>query len=136
MAAVVEVAAAVIERPDGSFLLAQRPAGKVYAGYWEFPGGKIEAGEAPAAALARELHEELGIEARPEAQIMTLTHDYPDRIVDLVLWRASLVSGEPRGLDGQQLKWVECAALGAERLLPADRPFIDALQLVSSAAHF
>ena len=58
----VEVVAAVIERPDGRFLLAQRPAGKVYAGYWEFPGGKVEPGEALAAAIARELHEELGIE--------------------------------------------------------------------------
>jgi hypothetical protein len=58
---------------------------------------------------------------------------YPDRIVDLVLWRAT-VAGEPRGLDGQKLKWVACDALGAERLLPADRPFVEALQLLSSAA--
>ena len=66
---------------------------------------------------------------------MTLTHDYPDRIVDLVLWRATVASGVPRGLDGQQLKWVDCQSLGAERLLPADRPFIAALQLISSPAH-
>jgi 8-oxo-dGTP diphosphatase len=58
---ITEVAAAVIERPDGTFLLAQRPEGKPYAGYWEFPGGKIEAGEAPRHALDRELEEELGI---------------------------------------------------------------------------
>src|SRR3954464_3551293 len=58
----VEVAAAVLQRKDGAFLLAQRPAGKPYAGYWEFPGGKIEAGETAAQALARELHEELGID--------------------------------------------------------------------------
>ena len=58
----IEVAAAVIERPDGSFLLARRPAGKVYAGYWEFPGGKVETGEPAERALARELHEELGID--------------------------------------------------------------------------
>ena len=57
----IEVAAAVIEQPDGTFLLAQRPPGKVYAGYWEFPGGKVEPGEAAEQALARELHEELGI---------------------------------------------------------------------------
>jgi len=132
----LRVVAAALFDARRRVLIAERPAGKHMAGWWEFPGGKVGAGESDTAALARELHEELGIEARPEAQIMTLTHDYPDRIVDLVLWRASLVSGEPRGLDGQQLKWVECAALGAERLLPADRPFIDALQLVSSAAHF
>jgi 8-oxo-dGTP diphosphatase len=65
---------------------------------------------------------------------MTLTHDYPDRIVDLVLWRATVERGEPRGLDGQQIKWVECESLGGERLLPADRPFIAALQLLSSPA--
>ena len=58
----VHVVAAVILRPDGAFLLAQRPCGKVYEGYWEFPGGKIEPGELPAEALARELSEELGIE--------------------------------------------------------------------------
>ena len=63
---------------------------------------------------------------------MTLSHEYPDRIVDLVLWRASISSGEPRGLDGQQLKWVDCQSLGNERLLPADLPFIAALQLLSS----
>jgi len=61
---VIEVAAAVIERADGRFLVAQRPPGKVYAGYWEFPGGKVELGEPADRALARELHEELGIEVR------------------------------------------------------------------------
>ena len=59
---IVEVAVAVLQKPDGSFLLAQRPTGKEYAGYWEFPGGKVESGETPRDALVRELHEELGIE--------------------------------------------------------------------------
>jgi GTP-binding protein Era len=80
----------------------------------------------------RELREELGIEARSESEIMTLSHEYPDRIVDLVLCRARLLRGEPRGLDGQALKWVDCQSLGNERLLPADEPFIAALQLLSS----
>ena len=62
MTNLVEVAAAVIERPDGSFLMARRPEGKVYAGWWEFPGGKVEAGETARHALDRELREELGIE--------------------------------------------------------------------------
>ena len=131
---VTEVAAAVIER-GGEFLLAQRPEGKPYSGYWEFPGGKIEPGEEPRAALVRELREELGIEARPQAEVMTLTHEYPDRVIDLVLWSASITQGTPAGLDGQQLKWVECRNLGNERLLPADEPFITALQLLSSNAH-
>jgi hypothetical protein len=63
---------------------------------------------------------------------MTLTHDYPDRTIDLVLIRAKLLDGAPRGLDGQALKWVDCQSLRNERLLPADAPFIEALQLLSS----
>jgi 8-oxo-dGTP diphosphatase len=106
-------------------LIAERPAGKHMAGWWEFPGGKVAAGETDADALERELR---------ESEIMTLSHEYPDRIVDLVLWKARLVAGEPRGLDGQALKWVDCQSLGNERLLPADEPFISALQLISSRA--
>ena len=82
----------------------------------------------------RELREELGVEARPDAEVMTLTHDYPDRTVELVLWRATILNGVPAALDGQALKWVDCQSLGNERLLPADAPFIDALQLLSSRA--
>jgi 8-oxo-dGTP diphosphatase len=126
------VAAALFDR--GRVLIAERPAGKHMAGWWEFPGGKVGSDESDPQALVRELREELGVEAEPIAEIMTLSHDYPDRVVDLVLWRAVVKSGVPQGLDGQRLKWVECAALKTERLLEADRPFIAALQLVSSAA--
>ncbi len=87
-----------------------------------------------AEALVRELREELGVETRPQSEIMTLSHEYPDRIVDLVLWLVELLRGAPRGLDGQALKWVDCQSLGNERLLPADAPFIAALQLLSSRA--
>jgi 8-oxo-dGTP diphosphatase len=130
----LRVVAAALFDAEGRVLIAERPAGKHMAGWWEFPGGKVASGESDTQALVRELREELGVEARAGAQIMTLTHDYPDRVVDLVLWQASF-DGVPRGLDGQQLKWVDCDALEAERMLPADRPFIAALQLVSSAAH-
>jgi 8-oxo-dGTP diphosphatase len=126
------VAAALFDR--GRVLIAERPSGKHMAGWWEFPGGKVGAGETDSQALVRELREELGVEAEPSHEIMTLTHDYPDRVVDLVLFRATVLRGEPRGLDGQRLKWVDCGALASERLLEADRPFIAALQLVSSAA--
>lgn len=126
------VAAALFDR--GRVLIAERPAGKHMAGWWEFPGGKVASDESDAQALVRELREELGVDARPDAEIMTLTHDYPDRTVDLVLWRATVESGEPRGLDGQKLKWVDCESLGSERMLEADRPFIAALQLISSPA--
>jgi len=127
------VAAALFDR--GRVLIAERPAGKHMAGWWEFPGGKVGAGETDAEALVRELREELGVETEPGQEILALTHDYPDRVVDLVLFRATLLRGEPRGLDGQQLKWVDCNALASERLLEADRPFIAALQLVSSPAN-
>jgi 8-oxo-dGTP diphosphatase len=126
------VAAALL---DGSrVLIAERPAGKHMAGWWEFPGGKVASGETDADALVRELREELGVEARAQAEVMTLTHEYADRVIDLVLWSASILHGTPSGLDGQNLKWVECRNLGRERLLPADEPFIAALQLLSSNA--
>ena|SRR3982751_4041992 len=126
------VAAALFDR--GRVLIAERPLGKHMAGWWEFPGGKVGPDESDAQALVRELQEELGIEVRPDHEVMSLSHDYPDRVVDLVLWRATVKSGEPQGLDGQRLKWVDCDALAAERLLEADRPFIAALQLISSLA--
>jgi len=96
----------------------------------------VGAGESDPAALVRELREELGIESRADAEVMTLVHEYPDRVVELVLWRATVLSGEPQGLDGQQIKWVFTDALGSEKLLEADQPFVAALQLVSSAAKF
>jgi 8-oxo-dGTP diphosphatase len=130
----LRVVAAALFDAQRRVLIAERPAGKHMAGWWEFPGGKVGAGESDAVALERELREELGVEARPDVELMTLTHEYPDRTVDLVLWSTSLLRGEPRGLDGQALKWVACGALEAERMLPADRPFIAALQLLSSSA--
>ena len=128
----LRVVAAALFDTQRRVLIAERPAGKHMAGWWEFPGGKVAAGESDAAALERELREELGIDSQPESELMMLTHEYPDRIVDLVLWKARLLRGEPRGLDGQALKWVDCQSLGAERMLPADEPFIAALQLLSS----
>jgi 8-oxo-dGTP diphosphatase len=132
----LRVVAAALFDAQRRVLLAERPAGKHMAGWWEFPGGKVGAGEGDAEALVRELREELGIDSRPEAELMTLTHEYPDRVVELVLWRTTVISGLPQGLDGQQLKWVAPEALSGEKLLEADRPFIAALQLVSSAANF
>jgi 8-oxo-dGTP diphosphatase len=126
------VAAAIFDAAD-RVLIAQRPEGKHMAGWWEFPGGKVASGESDADALVRELREELGVESRAHEQITTMSHEYPDRIVDLVLWHASIASGEPRGLDGQRLQWVSCQSLGSVGLLPADLPLITALLAVSSA---
>ena len=127
----LRVVAAALFDAERRVLIAERPAGKHMAGWWEFPGGKVAAGETDAAALRRELREELGVDVRPDCEVMQLSHDYPDRVVDLVLWRATLERGAPQGLEGQQLKWVDCQTLGEQRLLPADQPFIAALQRIS-----
>jgi 8-oxo-dGTP diphosphatase len=134
-----EVAAAVIERPDGTFLLAQRPEGKPYPGYWEFPGGKIEDGEAAAAALARELREELGIAVRESTPWITRVYAYTHATVRLHFFRVRAWDGEPRPLEDQAIKWQAVDAPDVSPMLPANAPVLAALALpafmiVSNAA--
>ena len=126
---IVDVAAAVIERPDGSFLLAQRPAGKVYAGWWEFPGGKIEAGEPAVRALARELHEELGIDVRTAYPWITRMHAYEHATVRLNFFRVTDWTGDPHPRENQAFVWQRIDALIAEPMLPANSPVLAALAL-------
>jgi 8-oxo-dGTP diphosphatase len=125
----VEVVAAVIERPDGHFLLAQRPRGKVYAGYWEFPGGKVEPGEALWAALARELREELGIEVEIADPWIARMYTYPHAKVRLNFFRVRAWHGEPHGKERQQLAWQHASSVDVAPLLPANAPVLRALQL-------
>ena len=120
------VAAALFDR-TGRVLIAQRPAGKALAGRWEFPGGKVAAGESERDALRRELREELGVEVIAARPFMRLTHAYEDRDVELSLWIVERFAGKPRSLDAQALKWVLPAQLPGEDILEADRPFIAAL---------
>jgi 8-oxo-dGTP diphosphatase len=122
------VVAAVIYDPLGRVLIAQRPAGKMLAGSWEFPGGKIEGEESGAAALRRELLEELGVEVGAMRPVFELTHEYPERHVQLSVWRVEEYSGVPAGLEGQSLRWEKPAALRSIALLPADLPIIDWLE--------
>jgi 8-oxo-dGTP diphosphatase len=124
-----EVAAAVIERPDGTFLLAQRPEGKAYPGYWEFPGGKIEAGEDPRAALTRELREELGIEVREATPWITRVYAYTHATVRLHFLRVTAWDGEPRPLEDQDIKWQRVEAPDVAPMLPANAPVLAALAL-------
>jgi 8-oxo-dGTP diphosphatase len=124
----VPVVAAALWNRSGQVLIAQRPPGKPLAGRWEFPGGKVNRGESERDALARELLEELGVEITAARPFMRLNAAYPDREVELSLWIIEAFNGTPRGRDGQRLKWVAPAALGAEDILEADRPFIDALR--------
>ena len=129
MAKVVEVAAAVIERPDGSFLLAQRPAGKVYAGWWEFPGGKVEAGEPAERALARELHEELGIDVRTAYPWITRVHAYEHATVRLNFFRVTQWGGEPHPRERQAFVWQSPCEPIASPMLPANAPVLASLAL-------
>lgn len=101
----VDVAVGVLIAPDGRFLLTSRPEGKVYAGYWEFPGGKVEAGETVEAALARELHEELGITIGPGVPWQVEIVDYPHALVRLHFLKVHSWSGEFQMREGQQMAW-------------------------------
>ncbi|SDV49575.1 NUDIX domain-containing protein [Chitinasiproducens palmae] len=125
---VTEVAVGVIIRPDGSFLLAQRPAGKPYAGYWEFPGGKLETGETVAHALARELEEELGLDIVASEAWRVLEHDYPHAYVRLHFCKIHNWRGEPVGREGQAFRWHAPGGAidpAVQPLLPAALPVIE-----------
>jgi 8-oxo-dGTP diphosphatase len=124
-----EVAAAVIERPDGTFLLAQRPEGKAYPGYWEFPGGKIEPGEDARAALIRELREELGIEVRASTPWITRVYAYTHATVRLHFFKVTAWAGELKPLEDQAIRWQRVEAPDVAPMLPANAPVLAALAL-------
>ena len=130
----IEVAAGVLLRADGSFLLAQRPAGKVYAGYWEFPGGKIEPGEPPAQALARELHEELGIDIGEAYPWLTRVFTYPHGTVRLRFYRVISWHDEPHPREDQAIAWQRPEAPLAAPMLPANAPVLASLALPAEYA--
>ena len=125
----VDVVAAVLQQPDGRFLLAQRPRGKVYAGYWEFPGGKVEPGEAPVDALKRELHEELGIEVLDAYPWLTREHEYEHAAVRLRFFRVTAWTGTLQGREQQAFAWQHIDAVDAAPVLPANGPIMRALAL-------
>jgi mutator protein MutT len=114
----------------GRVLIAQRPKGTHLAGGWEFPGGKLEPGEDRSKGLARELREELGISIigtpRP---LIRVRHSYPSREVLIDMWVVKRYDGEPRGLEGQALRWCTQDELATAELLPADKPIVAALRL-------
>ena len=125
----IDVAAAIVRQADGRVLLAERPAGKPWAGYWEFPGGKIEAGETPLAALARELHEELGIDIDAATPWITFVHAYPEKSVRLHFFRVDRWHGTPHGREGQRLTWEQPDALNVSPLLPANEKVLRDINL-------
>ncbi len=126
----VHVVAAAVTDATGRVLIAQRPPGKVLAGSWEFPGGKVEPGETRVQALARELLEELGITLTGQPRpLMRLRHSYPFGDVLIDMWVVTRYSGEPVGLDGQALRWCTVEELETAEMLAADQPIVAALRL-------
>jgi 8-oxo-dGTP diphosphatase len=119
------VAAALIDG-DGRVLVAQRPAHKQHGGLWEFPGGKIEPGETPVAALARELDEELGI-AIGAVEPLAFAESGGERRMVLLLYRCDAWRGEPAALDAAAIRWVAIDALDDLPMPPADRDLVAAL---------
>ena len=122
----IHVVAGVIRDACGRILLARRTEGRDLAGLWEFPGGKVEPGESPEAALVRELREELGIEASVGAALVRVPQQYPDKRLLLDV-RHVQFTGTPKGLDGQALVWAPPHTLAGYPMPPADRPVVAAL---------
>lgn len=115
---------------DGRVLLAERPEGKIFAGYWEFPGGKIETGETPEAALVRELDEELGVDTKDSclAPLGFVSHPYDTHHMVLLLYVCRKWSGRPQPKEGGQLKWVAPARLRDFEMPPANKELISVIQ--------
>jgi len=124
-----QVAAAVIERPDGSFLLGQRGPDTFYSGWWEFPGGKVETGETPHDALVRELHEELEIEVLRATPWIVREHVYEHAHVRLNFFRVDRWRGELRDHVHSALSWQQPGAATVAPMLPANAPVLAALAL-------
>ncbi|MEY2887111.1 MAG: hypothetical protein RI913_530 [Pseudomonadota bacterium] len=131
---VVEVAVGVLLDGAGAVLLGQRPLGKPYAGYWEFPGGKVESGETLFAALFRELQEEIDVRIDDAEEFMVLEHDYPHAYVRLHICLVKSWQGLPRGLENQALGWlnikdIDCLGIaGFDPVLPATLPILEKLK--------
>jgi len=126
MSRLLLVVACALVDADNRILIAQRPEGKALAGLWEFPGGKVEPGEAPEDALIRELREELGIETKSAclAPLTFASHAYPDFHLLMPLYVCRRWSGIAQSHEGQALKWVRARALRDYPMPPADEPLI------------
>lgn len=121
---VIAVVCALIER-DGRLLVAQRPPGKMLANKWEFPGGKLEPGEAAETALAREIREEVGLEVEVGGRLPAITHDYGDVVISLIPYCCVVRAGEPHPHEHAAIRWCTAEEIAALDLADADRPIFD-----------
>lgn len=128
-AAPIHVVAAALIDADGRVLLAQRPEGKHLAGYWEFPGGKVEAGESAEQALRREILEEIGVRVGAVESLIRIPWNYSSKRIVLDVYRVDSFDGVPHSCEGQPLKWVPATALDPAEMPEADHPVIHALAL-------
>jgi len=119
------VVAAIIAREDGTILITQRPPSSKLSGMWEFPGGKVEPGEGPRAALVRECHEELGCDVEAGAVYETIFHRVGNHCILLLFYLTRVVKGEPQPMERNALAWVTPANMRLYALLEPDRPLID-----------
>ncbi|WP_230537368.1 Nudix family hydrolase [Teredinibacter turnerae] len=126
---VIHVAVGVVRNAEGEVLIAKRQTGQHLAGFWEFPGGKVEQGECVTTALARELREELGIEVSEAQPLVTIPYDYPEKRVLLDVHEVTQYSGLPVSGEGQSIRWVAQSDLGDYTFPPANAPIVTAVQL-------
>ena len=126
MKAPTQVVAALIWR-NGRFLICRRPPDKMGGGLYELMGGKVEPGETKEQALARECREELDVTVRADSVYMELTHEYPDMTVDLTLFNATLVEGEPKLLEHTDMRWITPAQIPEYEFAPADKEILKKL---------
>lgn len=124
----LHVVAGVLRDSAGRILLAQRPPGSDLAGQWEFPGGKLEAGEQALAALRRELREELAITVLDGRPLLRYRHRYPDKEILLDVWWVDRYAGIPQGMEQQALRWLRVTELEAVEMVAADKPVARLLQ--------
>ena len=120
-----EVAAGVVADSQRRLLLGERPQGKAYAGQWEFPGGKVEPGEAVFEALVREFREELNLQVEAAHALFSCVHAYPDREVELHFWQVTDYRGEAWGVEGQNLRWVHSDDLASVNFLEGNRALLE-----------